>query len=213
MIRELHAHSCYSFLDGASQPRGAGRRAADLGYDALALTDHDSLSGSLEFAHAAHDAGLRPITGCELTLAGGAHLTLLVETPGGYRNLCRLLTLAHADDRRAPARHARPARAVHAGGLHCLSGCARDGLVARRVAGEGRLREAEDAARRLRAIFGRDRFAIELQRPYWRGDARRNRLLAELAARLRLRARRHRRRPRPHRRAAPTCRTPWWRSA
>ncbi len=97
---ELHAHSCYSFLDGASQPEEMAVRAAELGYETLALTDHDSLSGSLEFAHAAHDVGLRPITGCELTLIGGAHLTLLVEDERGYRNLCRLITAAHQDDRR-----------------------------------------------------------------------------------------------------------------
>jgi error-prone DNA polymerase len=182
---ELHAHSCYSFLDGASQPQELALQAARLGHQALALTDHDSLSGSLEFAHAARDNGLRPITGCELTLAGGAHLTLLVETPAGYRNLCRLLTLAHADDRRAPAVTLEQL-AAHADGLHCLSGCARDGLVASAVA-DGRMADAAASARRLRGIFGRERFAIELQRPYWRGDARRNRLLSELAAELRLR--------------------------
>ena len=182
---ELHAHSCYSFLDGASQPQELAQRAAELGHQALALTDHDSLSGSLEFAHAAHDAGLRPITGCELTLAGGAHLTLLVETQAGYRNLCRLLTLAHADDRRAPAvtldQLGRPRR--------------RPALPVRlRPRRPGRARGRRRPQPRgggcrppLRGIFGRDRFAIELQRPYWRGDARRNRLLAELAGELRLR--------------------------
>jgi error-prone DNA polymerase len=182
---ELHAHSCYSFLDGASQPQELALRAAELDHTALALTDHDSLSGSLEFAHAARDAGVRPITGCELTLAGGAHVTLLVENQEGYRNLCRLLTLAHEVDRRAPEA-TLDQLAVHAAGLHCLSGCARNGLVAREVAA-GRMGDAAAAARRLRGIFGRDRFGIELQRPYWRGDARRNRLLAQLAAELRVR--------------------------
>jgi error-prone DNA polymerase len=182
---ELHAHSCYSFLDGASQPVELAERAAALGYEAFALTDHDSLSGSMEFAQAARDANLRPITGCELTLTDGTHLTLLAEDERGYRNLCRLLTLAHADDRRAPAA-TLDQLALHTEGLHCLSGCARDGHVARPV-GEGRLREAEEAALRLRAMFGRERFSIELQRPYWRGDARRNRLLAELAEKLRVR--------------------------
>ncbi len=182
---ELHAHSCFSFLDGASQPHEIALRAAELGHTALALTDHDSLSGSLEFAHAARESGLRPITGCEITLAGGAHLTLLVETAAGYRNLCRLLTLAHADDRLAPS-VTIDQLAAHAEGLHCLSGCARDGLVARAVA-DGHITDAAAHARRLRGIFGRERFSIELQRPYWRGDARRNRLLAELAAELRLR--------------------------
>src|SRR5437870_10828705 len=96
---ELHAHSAYSFLDGASLPEELAARAAELGYDALALTDHDGVYGSLEFAHAAKAFGLRPITGVELSLAGGAHVTLLVETPAGYANLCRLLTAAHAGTR------------------------------------------------------------------------------------------------------------------
>ena len=112
---ELHAHSCYSFLDGASQPIEVAERAAELGYDAFALTDHDSLCGSMEFARAARDAGLRPITGCELTLTDGSHVTLLAEDERGYRNLCRLVTLAHADDRRTPAGDARTARGPRRG--------------------------------------------------------------------------------------------------
>ena len=182
---ELHAHSCYSFLDGASQPQELAQRAAELGYETLALTDHDSLSGSLEFAHAARESGLQPVTGCELTLADGHHLTLLVETEQGYRNLCRLLTLAHADDRRTP-RTSLDALARHGDGLHCLSGCARHGAVAGRI-GTGDLAGGEQMARWLRGVFGRERFSIELNRPYLRGDARRNRLLAELADRLRVR--------------------------
>src|SRR3954465_14805030 len=96
---ELHAHSAYSFLDGASQPEEVAARAATLGYDALALTDHDGVYGSLEFAHAAKPLGVRPITGAEVTLAGGAHVTLLVESARGYANLCRLLTATHAGTR------------------------------------------------------------------------------------------------------------------
>src|ERR671933_536079 len=87
---ELHCHSAYSFLDGASQS------------EALALTDHDGVYGSFEFAHAAKAFGVRPITGAEVTLAGGTHVTLLVETPRGYANLCRLLTTAHAHERLNP---------------------------------------------------------------------------------------------------------------
>src|SRR3954447_15914463 len=93
---ELHAHSAYSFLDGASRPEEIAARAAELGYEAFALTDHDGVSGSLEFAMAAKDLGVRPITGAEVTLEGGAHVTLLAETARGYSNLCRLLTEAHA---------------------------------------------------------------------------------------------------------------------
>src|SRR5437899_1463163 len=67
---ELHCHSAYSFLDGASLPEELAVRAAELGYEALALTDHDGVYGSLEFAHAAKSFGVRPITGAEVTLAG-----------------------------------------------------------------------------------------------------------------------------------------------
>src|SRR3954466_11969236 len=93
---ELHAHSSYSFLDGASLPEELAVSAAELGYPALALTDHDGVYGSLEFAHPAKYLGLRAIAGAEVTLAGGSHVTLLVETTRGYGNLCRLLTDAHA---------------------------------------------------------------------------------------------------------------------
>src|SRR4029453_14507203 len=96
---ELHAHSSYSFLDGASLPEELAVRAAELGYPALALTDHDGVYGSLEFAHAAKHFGVRPITGAELTLADRSHVTILVETAKGYANLSRLLTAAHAHTR------------------------------------------------------------------------------------------------------------------
>src|SRR5438128_4097910 len=93
---ELHCHSAYSFLDGASLPEELAVRAAELGHDALALTDHDGVYGSLEFAHAANAFGVRPITGAEVTLAGGAHVTLLCEDGRGYANVCRRLTAAPA---------------------------------------------------------------------------------------------------------------------
>src|ERR1700752_31517 len=91
---ELHAHSAYSFLDGASLPEELAIRAAELGYQALALTDHDGVYRAHEFSHAAKAVGLSSITGAEATLADGSHVTLLVETPRGYANLCRLLTAA-----------------------------------------------------------------------------------------------------------------------
>src|SRR5207249_7369038 len=93
---ELHAHSAYSFLDGVSLPEELAARAAELGYDALALTDHDGVYGSLEFAYACKHFGVRAITGAEVTLAGDAHVTLLCESQRGYANLCRILTDAHA---------------------------------------------------------------------------------------------------------------------
>ena len=197
---ELHCHSAYSFLDGASQPEELAARAAELGYEMLALTDHDGVCGSLEFAHAAKAFGVRPITGAELTLEGGAHVTLLVESPRGYANLCRLITAAHAETRPKPTELLPPALPLemlleHGDGLVCLSGCARHGLAVR----------DPNAAARVAQAFGRDRFAVELQRPYERGDARRN----ASAPRPRRGARRphgrHRRRPRaqPRARRAP----------
>ena len=177
---ELHAHSAYSFLDGASQPEELAARAAELGYEALALTDHDGVYGSLEFAHAAKHLGVRPITGAELTLADESHVTLLVESARGYANLCRLLTAAHAHTRDTPDRGQTPPRLDQTlleelnEGLVCLSGCARDGLAVR----------DPNAAARLARAFGRKRFYVELQRPYERGDVRRNARLRDLAETL-----------------------------
>jgi error-prone DNA polymerase len=182
---ELHAHSAYSFLDGASLPEELVVRAAELGYEALALTDHDGVYGSLEFAHAAKAFGVRPITGAEVTLAGGSHVTLLVESPRGYSNLCRLLTAAHKETRPGtrsrdmardlvpPALEQSLLEELH-DGLVCLSGCARDGLAVR----------DPNAAAQLAQVFGRDRFFVELQRPYERGDVRRNAALRDLAETL-----------------------------
>jgi error-prone DNA polymerase len=133
---ELHAHSAYSFLDGASLPEELAARAAELGHDTLALTDHDGVYGSLEFAHAAKHFGVRPITGAEVTLAGGMHLTLLCESREGYANLCRILTDAHAGTRvPGKERDLLPAQTTidvverHASGLVALSGCARNGVA------------------------------------------------------------------------------------
>src|SRR4051812_422244 len=132
---ELHAHSAYSFLDGASLPEEIAARAAELGYEALALTDHDGVYGSLEFAHAAKHFGVRPITGAEVTLDGDVHVTLLCETQQGYANLCRILTDAHSGTRvEGRERELLPTAttvefvAEHAEGLVALSGCARQGL-------------------------------------------------------------------------------------
>jgi error-prone DNA polymerase len=97
---ELHAHTAFSFLDGASQPEELALAAAELGYTHVAVTDHDNLCGALEFAHAAKAAGVRAITGAEVTVEDElrrlCHVTLLARTGAGYANLCRLLTAAYA---------------------------------------------------------------------------------------------------------------------
>jgi error-prone DNA polymerase len=165
---ELHCHSAYSFLDGVSLPDELAFRAAELGYESLALTDHNSVSGSMELAQVAPEYGLRAIHGAEVDVllggrgadpveAGSGHLTLLVRDERGWRNLCRILTLAHAHTRDAPsssaARDPGAARAKirrrlrsatglapqpalplgalleHAQGLVCLTGCASRSLL------------------------------------------------------------------------------------
>ncbi|HEX5450524.1 MAG TPA: error-prone DNA polymerase [Gaiellaceae bacterium] len=177
---ELHAHSSYSFLDGASLPEELAVRAAELGYDALALTDHNGVYGSLEFAHAAKHAGVRAITGAEVSLDGEAHITLLCESQRGYANLCRILTDAHAGTRiEGRERELLPPAttvefvAAHAEGLIALSGCARQGLG---------VVDAERTRELARAFPGA--FYVELQRPFERGDVRRNLRLEELAKEL-----------------------------
>jgi error-prone DNA polymerase len=185
---ELHAHSAYSFLDGASTPEELVAAAAVHGYPAIALTDHDGIWGAMEFAQACKGLEIRAITGAELTLEDGSHLTLLVEDRTGYLNLCRLITHAHAGTRANPREPAPPRVTLdqleqHAKGLVCLSGCARDGLLARRVEA-GAPHRAELFGRRLLAAFGAERLRIELQRPFWRRDRARNRTLAALAERL-----------------------------
>src|SRR3954466_3267738 len=190
---ELHSHSTFSFLDGASHPIELAGTAAEQGHTALALTDHDGLYGSMELAQAAKPLGLRPLTGAELTLHGAPHLTLLCETATGYRNLCLLITESHRGTREwsasgTPKPATQPAVALedverHAEGLVCLSGCAREGAVGGRVA-RGDHAGAAAVARRLLRAFGPERFRIELQRPFAKDDRRRNRHLAQLAERL-----------------------------
>jgi error-prone DNA polymerase len=198
---ELHAHSAFSFLDGASTPLELARAAEAHGYSALALTDHDGIWGSREFAESCTDLDLSPLTGAELTvnLTASArrpspepelvHVTLLVESHAGYRNLCRLLTAAHSHTRDNTPRSAGQPWASpgqleeHAEGLVCLAGCAGAGALAGSWE-RGDSARGERLGRRLLAAFGPQRFRVELQRPFWRRDRARNRWLELLAGRL-----------------------------
>ncbi len=188
MYAELHAHSAYSFLDGASLPEELVVTALELGYEAFALTDHNSVSGSMEFAQSAGALGLKALHGAELDLDDGRHLTLLVRDAGGWANLCRLITCAHARTRERRGGAAdllssgpgQPSVALeeilaHSDGLVCLSGCHARGV------------HDEPTLRRLREAFGREWLRVELQRPYLAGDRARNRRLQWLARRLELR--------------------------
>ena len=180
LYAELHCHSAFSFLDGASSPDELVDAAVAHGYRALALTDHDNLCGAMEFAQAAKAAGLKAIHGAEVRVAHESehdaehrHLTLPVKDAQGWSNLCRLLTLAHAHTRDGRER-GRPELTLeqieaHTEGLICLSGCAGHGF------------HDEPSLRRLLAAFGRDDLRIELQRPFARHDRALGRELAERA--------------------------------
>src|SRR6059036_3520710 len=185
MYIELHCHSAFSFLDGASLPEQLALTASQLGYPALALTDHNGLYGSMAFAQEAKPLGLQAITGAELTLLDGSHVTLLAETPEGYANLCRLITEAHLgrDDRRDPRLEFASLEARHAG-LIVLSGC-RNGLLPAVLRRNG-LAAARRFAERCRAVFGKENFVIELQRNYVRGDLALTRALKDVADSARL---------------------------
>jgi error-prone DNA polymerase len=190
---ELHCHSAYSFLDGVSLPHELAQRASELGYEALALTDHNSVSGSMELAQGAAEHGVRAIHGAEIDLApapadgpapAGRHITLLVSEERGWRNLCRILTLAHAHTREGSARRERGEPSVgleavleHAQGLVCLTGCAGRSAIAHGP-------QDEPTARRLLEAFGAQNLYVELQRPYARHDRARNRAFTALARRL-----------------------------
>ena len=123
---------------------------------------------------------MRPITGAEVTLTDGSHVTLLVENARGYANLCRLLTAAHAGTRPKEGADPLPPSLDAAllaelnDGLVCLSGCARHGLGLRSPNGAAALADA----------FGREHFFVELQRPYERGDSQRLAALRDLAEAL-----------------------------
>ena len=159
---ELHCHSAYSCLDGASHPAELVRRAAELGYPALALTDHDSLAGLIEHAQACREAGVRPIAGCEVTLTSGHHLTLLAQDATGYRSLSRIVSHAHLSGSKGAPRLTLEDLAPLASGLACLTGCRKGALSMAILAGD---EEGADAALdRLCDIFGREQLWIELQR-------------------------------------------------
>ncbi len=163
-------------------------RAVALGYRALAITDHDNLYGAMEYAKAARERGLKPITGCELTLRHEAkgegdayttsHLTVLCETVEGYRNLCRLLSRAYAAYGKDTPMIEKAWLFERKEGLIVLSGC-KDGELAR-LAQEDE-REAERVAAGYRDQLGAANFFIELQDHDVHGDRQRAAVLARFA--------------------------------
>jgi error-prone DNA polymerase len=189
---ELHAHSSFSFLDGASHPEELAEEAARLGLDALALTDHDGFYGVVRFAEAARAVGLPTVFGAELSLGlskpqngvadpEGSHLVVLARGTSGYARLARAISTAQL----AGAEKGRPVydladlAQAHHGEWYVLTGC-RKGTVPKALARNGFDAASAELAT-LIDMFGRDAVAVEL----WdRGDpldSERNDALAALA--------------------------------
>src|SRR5882757_5662421 len=191
---ELHAHSAYSFLDGASTPEELVEEAARLDLRAIALTDHDGLYGVVRFAEAAKELNVATVFGAELSLGNvarteepdppGPHLLVLARGPEGYRRLSRQLTRAHlAGGEKGKPRYDFDELTEAAGGhWHVLTGC-RKGHV-RQALSTGGPEAAEAALADLVDRFGADRVSIELTRHGHPLDDERNAVLAALAPRF-----------------------------
>jgi error-prone DNA polymerase len=191
---ELHTHSAYSFLDGASTPEELVEEAARLDLRAIALTDHDGLYGVVRFAEAAKELDMSTVFGAELSLGGGdrtedpdppgPHLLVLARGPEGYRRLSRQLAKAHlAGGEKGKLRYDYDALTEAAGGhWHILTGC-RKGHV-RQALSRGGSEAAGSALADLVDRFGRDRVSVELTHHGHPLDDERNAALAELASRF-----------------------------
>ncbi len=191
---ELHAHSAYSFLDGASTPEELVEEAARLDLRAIALTDHDGLYGVVRFAEAAAELDVRTVFGAELSLGNvartdtpdppGPHLLVLARGPEGYRRLSRQLSAAHlAGGEKGKPRYDFDALTEAAGGhWHILTGC-RKGHV-RQAFSAGGPEAAAVALADLVDRFGRSRVSVELTRHGHPGEHETNAALVALARRF-----------------------------
>jgi error-prone DNA polymerase len=189
---ELHVHSNYSFLDGASQPEALVETAVELGLHALALTDHDGFYGAARFAEAASAYGLPTVFGAELSLEltgpqngvadpEGSHLLVLAEGQEGYHQLAGAIT----EGQLAGGEKGRPMydleELAELGRDHwlILTGC-RKGLVRQALEADGAAAAGRELDR-LTYLFGSDRVVVELIDHALPTDSTRNRALAELA--------------------------------
>ncbi|HVE97177.1 MAG TPA: error-prone DNA polymerase [Pseudonocardiaceae bacterium] len=190
---ELHCHSNFSFLDGASHPEELVEEAVRLGLDAIAITDHDGMYGVVRFAEAARELGVKTIFGAELSLGltapqngtpdpEGEHLLVLARDPEGYRRLSRVISDAQIRGREKgkPVYDLDAVAAAADGHWVVLTGC-RKGSVRRALKHEGPAAAAAQL-RRLIGLFGPDHVVVELTAHGLADDTERNDALAELAA-------------------------------
>jgi error-prone DNA polymerase len=184
MFIEIHARSAFSFLQGASLPEEYAAYCANLNMPAMALMDRDGFYGSPRFYMAMKKAGLKGITGAEVTCADGARYPLLARTRTGYQNLCRLITRMKL----RTEKHPKPGREAAARpeeleefseGLLCLTGDENGPLAKAIERGEGR-----QCLEKLVAIFGKGNVYAEIQRHYDREEEARNQKTISLARSL-----------------------------
>ena len=159
MFAHLHVHSVYSVLDSTTSVTTYLQKAAEFGMTAMALTDHNCLSGAVEFHKAALELGIKPIQGVEITIEGGYHLTLLAQNNKGYQNICQLLTSAFQIDRKQPIVPWEKLAAYHQG-LLVLTGCRRSAIWQALLSNQPQL--ALKHLKRLVAIFGRENTYLEM---------------------------------------------------
>lgn len=188
----LHVHTEYSLLDGMSQITDLVKHAGELGMDSLAITDHGTMYGVIEFYNACTSAGIKPIIGMEayLSTRGMAdrdskldsdqyHLLLLAHNQTGYKNLLRLASAAQLEGFYYKPRIDKDYLASHADGLICTTGCLASEIPHMIV--EGREKEARRLLGWYQDVFGPERFYIELQEHEIPELRKLNRALIELA--------------------------------
>nr|WP_170265707.1 error-prone DNA polymerase [Gordonia araii] len=193
---ELHAHSAFSFLDGASTPEEMVEEAVRLDLKALALTDHDGFYGVVRFAEAAREFGLPTVFGAELSLAHdavrtgvpdppGEHLLVLARGPEGYRRLSRAMAAAHmSGGEKGLLRYDLDELSEASGEWLILTGCRKGAF--RRALDRGGPEAARRALGDLIERFGHDNVVVELTATGQPDDDERNAVLAGLAAECRL---------------------------
>ena len=170
----LHLHTEYSLLDGACRIDSLAGRAKELGFPALAVTDHGAMYGAVSFYRACRRAGVKPIIGCEVYVAPRSrtdreygvdsrytHLILLCKNEQGYRNLSYLVSMGFIEGFYIKPRIDWALLREYSAGLVCLSGCLAGDIPQKIVAGQYKAAKAK--ALELREIFGGD-FYLELQR-------------------------------------------------
>ncbi len=205
----LHVHTQYSLLDGANQIDRLIRQAQTFGMPAIAMTDHGNLFGAIEFYLAAKKAGIKPIIGCEMYLApqsrfakdgaGGDqddsfeashkgaqtpyyHLIVLAADEVGYKNLMKLVSLAHLEGFYYKPRVDKELLAKYGKGLLATSGCLRGEIPF--LLNQGLREEAIRAAGTYQDLFGKDNFFIEIQENGLEQQTRVNRDLVDISRRL-----------------------------